>query len=806
MPNFPERLTALQPFWNAWYLDEVLGEGGFGKVYRIYREEFGTRYYAAMKWISLPTSQSEIVAMRARGMNDNDIRSYLEQHVRDLQSEINLMSSLRGSSHIVSYEDHAFIPRRNEIGWDILIRMELLTPLTQRMAAGMTVGDVVRMGIDMCDALSLCAYKKIVHRDIKPDNIFINSVGEYKLGDFGVARQMHSDLTQMSIKGTPVYMAPEVYGNKTGDNSVDQYSLGLVMHRLLNAQQIPFAPAYHRILTHEEREQAFARRLNGEPVPLPIQGSQKLKEIVRKACSYQAKKRYRSPDQMRLALQETVRDKECAEPLLNMSAAKIVSGRSTMQPKKKDSLPILAAGIGVVALVAVLAVILALVAKPKPDDDGPAKTATSSQTVAEATETVTPEAWKGYAVVEEKNTMLYSSYLTETMMHPLEQAEVVEVVGWQSENGKNWLMVQVGDEWGYVQDGSLRQMTDEEAEAYVRSLATDTPVPTEEPTEEPTATPEPTEEPTEVPTEEPTEVPTEEPTPVPTETPTSVPEEEPTKDRTGAVASIPVPDGWGMLMEDAYNGNDRYTVLGSQYKRNTIYSITFTDDLSGKAGDAWDVSFNGDGSVWAWVKPSSAAAAGNTERYDLFIASEGGVRLPSESNGLFCGYNQAVSIDFGHYVDTSEVTNMNIMFGHCYQLKTLDLTSFDTSNVTIMANMFLLCRSLTAVDLSSFDTSKVTAMNFMFDQCSSLETLDVSSFNTARVRGMNHMFSDCSALTELDLVSFDTFNVNQMVAMFSGCTNLTLITVCDRFVIPEHASDQMFNRCPVGSPEGLTLR
>ena len=133
MSQFPERLLALQPFWNTWYLDTLLGEGSYGKVYRIRREEFGERYYAAMKWIPLPASQSEIVSMRREGMNDAVIREYYNSRVRDMQSEIKLMNSLRGTSHVVSFEDHAFIRRENEIGWDILIRMELLTSLPEQM-------------------------------------------------------------------------------------------------------------------------------------------------------------------------------------------------------------------------------------------------------------------------------------------------------------------------------------------------------------------------------------------------------------------------------------------------------------------------------------------------------------------------------------------------------------------------------------------------------------------------------------------------------------------------------------------------
>ena len=383
MAQFPERLYALQPFWNAWYLDAQLGEGGFGKVFRIYREERGMRYYAALKWISVPANQGEIITLRSNGLDDANIRRYYEESIGEIQREIILMRSLKGSQHIVSYEDHAIIPRRNELGWDILIRMELLTALPQRMIKGMTVGDVVRMGIDMCDALSICAKMKIIHRDIKPDNIFIDQAGNYKLGDFGVARTMRSEMTAMSVKGTPLFMAPEVYSGMSGDNSVDQYSLGLVMHRMLNAHQIPFAQTFERVLTHDERSEAFASRLGGKQIPPPLQGSPKLKAAICKACSFQAKKRFSSPEAMRKALEETLRDKECAEALRTLGTPKTDISQSQSKrftsvqgQKTKNSLPtpVIAVLAGVIGLTAILLVILVLAFSSSNQPPEPTKT------------------------------------------------------------------------------------------------------------------------------------------------------------------------------------------------------------------------------------------------------------------------------------------------------------------------------------------------------------------------------------------------------------------------------------------------
>ena len=332
MQDFPERLTALEPFWGLWWLDAFINEGRYGKVYRIKREEFGETYYAALKWISLPQNQSEIQSLRNEGYDDASIADHYASVIKAFQSEIVLMSKLRGHSHIVSFEDHLFEKRENELGWDILIRMELLESLPGFFRKERAVRDVVTLGCDICDALTLCAKYKIVHRDIKPDNIFVNENGDFKLGDFGVARQMEHTQTNMSRKGTPFFMAPEVYMGREADARADQYSLGLVMHRLLNAQQIPFAPAFDRILTHQEREEALLQRLRGEALPPPLQGSEKLKQIILKASNYQPKKRFAAPEEMKAALQQTLNERENQAALFKAASGQISSKRSSLKP------------------------------------------------------------------------------------------------------------------------------------------------------------------------------------------------------------------------------------------------------------------------------------------------------------------------------------------------------------------------------------------------------------------------------------------------------------------------------------------
>ena len=306
--------------WEDWEITEEIGSGAYGKVYKVKRRIGQVESCSAVKVVPIPSDFSEAEYI-ARDLPDMEaLQDYYAKLVDDYVREIRAMVSLEGLTNIVSIEDYVIEPQEEGIGANIFIRMEYLQSFPEYASSKkMTEIDVARLGIDMCRALSYCEEIQLVHRDIKPDNIFVSKHGDFKLGDFGIAGRIDNLTKTASLRGTCTYMAPEVFTEQIYNAKTDLYSLGLVLYRLVNNNKDAFINPMKQLVYSRDREEALKRRLKGEPLPKPFNYSNEMFAVLQKACAYRPEDRFHSAMEMKKALW-AIPKKESAEDFTELVA------------------------------------------------------------------------------------------------------------------------------------------------------------------------------------------------------------------------------------------------------------------------------------------------------------------------------------------------------------------------------------------------------------------------------------------------------------------------------------------------------
>lgn len=182
----------------------------------------------------------------------------------------------------------------------------------------------------------------------------------------------------------------------------------------------------------------------------------------------------------------------------------------------------------------------------------------------------------------------------------------------------------------------------------------------------------------------------------------------------------------------------------------------------------------------------------DTTSLELDLSSWDTSKVTSMSEMFWCCH--ARKIDVSKF-DTSHVSNMYKMFWSCENVEELDVSKFVTTQVINMEGMFYGCGKINTIDVGGFSTAKVSSMNCMFYGCKSLKSLDVSSFDTNKVTDMGNMFGSCENIEKLELSNFSTSSVTNMILMFHGDTNLSEINLSSFDTSNVKFMEGMFQGC-----------
>lgn len=192
---------------DQYHILEVIGEGSFGRVYKGRRKFSGQ--VVALKFIPKV------------GRSEKDLRS--------LKREIDIMRGLKHPNIVLLLD--SFETEREVVVVTEYAEGELFQILEDD--GSLPENQVCEIACQLVSALYYLHSHRILHRDMKPQNILLGKGGVIKLCDFGFARAMSvSTLVLTSIKGTPLYMSPELVEEKPYDHSADLWSLGCILYEL----------------------------------------------------------------------------------------------------------------------------------------------------------------------------------------------------------------------------------------------------------------------------------------------------------------------------------------------------------------------------------------------------------------------------------------------------------------------------------------------------------------------------------------------------------------------------------------------
>lgn len=239
-------------------LERLLGEGSMGRVFQARHVRLGR--------------QVALKVLRPEHARDSGFVRRFFQEARSV-NQIN-------HEHIVEIFDFVEEPEKGRVYCVMeLLRGQSLAQVLKEDR--LTLERIQRIGVQLCAALGAAHALGVVHRDVKPDNLFLahrsGMVDFVKVLDFGVAKILTSEGTNGTLDGTiigtPTYMAPEQAAGLPVDHRADIYAVGNLLYELL-AGHPPFqAPAFGQLVVQiiTQPPPALPEKLaSGEPMPAAL--------------------------------------------------------------------------------------------------------------------------------------------------------------------------------------------------------------------------------------------------------------------------------------------------------------------------------------------------------------------------------------------------------------------------------------------------------------------------------------------------------------------------------------------------------
>ena len=296
--NLEERLKSYNLFGNDWEIDyDDIMIGGQANVYPLRKKIGDKQIKDAIKVISIPR-EDEVYGLK--NYTPNQIHNNITEIKEAVKKEYDTMLELRENGHVVPIKDvltrrFDLLENGDELGCDIIIRMDYFSSLDNYMFDNeiehFTKEEIIDCGIQICAALEDMHEKNKVHRDIKPQNIFVNKKSDgnlmFYLGDFGSIKESSMGLSRgrtLTMSGTELYLAP-FWQDTRYRPQVDLYALGLTLFWMATGGRLPYERKHCKEILDREREDARKKRETTEEEFLTDDIDKDIANVIKKVCS-----------------------------------------------------------------------------------------------------------------------------------------------------------------------------------------------------------------------------------------------------------------------------------------------------------------------------------------------------------------------------------------------------------------------------------------------------------------------------------------------------------------------------------------
>ncbi len=278
-----------------------------------------------VKAVSFPPTQEKLEALLLAGAFPDraSALAYFQDQLNSLVEEAELLTRLSQQEGFVGYDCWQAEPMDGDAtGLDLY----LLSPYRRTLERflrrhPMTHLGAVNMGLDLCDALSMCRRQGYLYIDLKPGNIAIGDDQHYSISDLGFVKLSSLEYASLPTRYISAYTAPEIAdAYSTLNATMDVYALGLVLYQVFNNGKLP-----------------FEGRAPGEALPAPAYADYEMAQIILKACSPDPSARWPDPAQMGQALVDYMQRNSVNDTPIGPPAP--ILDQQPEEPPETDELP-----------------------------------------------------------------------------------------------------------------------------------------------------------------------------------------------------------------------------------------------------------------------------------------------------------------------------------------------------------------------------------------------------------------------------------------------------------------------------------